>query len=191
MAGQALEIAVCAMEGMIRVDVVIKGDEFKPFRLMASVAAFAKVTVVVVIFKMAGNTRGTQAVTERVLAVAVIACEHSMFAGQLERRVTGVVKRGVLPPRRLVTVFALLPATSGVGVIARVAPVTGCWRFCKSLVGVAVEAGCRLMFSDQLKSCRIVIEEYVGPAARRMTVATFSAHGLAMNIVRFMAKETI
>ena len=122
MAGQALEIAVCAMEGMIRVDVVIKGDEFKPFRLMASVAAFAKVTVVVVIFKMAGNTRGTQAVTERVLAVAVIACEQSMFAGQLERRVTGVVKRGVLPPRRLVTVLALLPATSGVGVIARVAP---------------------------------------------------------------------
>jgi hypothetical protein len=148
MAGQALDVHVCAMEDMIRVDIVIERDEFKSVRCMASVARFAEVTVVVVIFKMAGNTSGTQAVTERVLTVAVIACEQSMLAGQVEGRVTGVVKRCVLPTSRLVTVLTFFPAASGVGVIARVASITGCWRFCECLVGVAVEAGCRLMFSD-------------------------------------------
>ena len=92
MAGLALERLVCAMEGVICVDIVIKRGVFKTVRSMASVTLFAEVTVVVVIFKMAGNTRGTQAVTERVLAVAVIACEQCMFTGEVERRVTSMVE---------------------------------------------------------------------------------------------------
>ena len=142
MAGQALNRHVCAMEGMIRVDVVIKSDEIKSVWGMAGVAHFAEVSVVVVNFKMAGNTGSAQTVTERVFAVAVIACEQGMFAGQLEGRVTGVVKRRVLPSGRLVTFLTLFTAASIVGVIARVAAITSCWRFRKCLVGVAVEAGC-------------------------------------------------
>ena len=84
MAGLALELHVCAMEGVICVDIVIKRDVFKTVRSMASVTLFAEVTVVVVIFEMAGNTRGTQAVAEWVLAVAVIASEQCMFASQVE-----------------------------------------------------------------------------------------------------------
>ena len=191
MACQALEFHVCAMEDVIRVDIVIKHDEFKSVWRMASFAFFAEVAVVVVILKMAGNARGTQAVTERVLAVAVTACEQSMFAGQLEGRVTGVVKRRVLPSSRLVTVLTLFPAASSVGVIARMASITGCWRFCECLVGVAVEAGCRLMLSDQLKPRRVVVEEYFRPPAGCMTVTALSAHCLAMDIVRLVARETI
>jgi len=129
------------MEGVICVDIVIKRDEFKSVRRMASVADFTEVTVVVVIFKMTGNTRGTQAVTERVLAVAVIACKQSMFADQLEGRVTGMVKRRILPSSRSVAVFTLFAAASVMGVITCVASVAGCWRFRECLVGVAVEAG--------------------------------------------------
>lgn len=142
MAGQALKLHVCAMEGMVRVDIVIKSDEIKSVWCMASVALFAEVPVVVVNFKMAGDTGSVQPVAERVLAVAVIACEQSMFTGQLEGRVTGVVKQRVLPSSRLVTFLTLFPAASIVGVIARVASNTSCWRFRKCLVGVAVEAGC-------------------------------------------------
>ena len=191
MAGHALELHVCAMEGVIRVDFVIKCDEFKSVRRMAGFALVAEVTVVVVIFKMAGNARATQAVTERILAVSVTACEQSMFAGQLEGRVTGVVKRGILPSSRLVTVLTLFPAAPGVGVIARMASITGCWCFGEGLVGVAVEAACRLMFSDQLKVRRIVVEEYFRPPAGCMTVATIGAHRFAMDIVRFVARETV
>ena len=75
MAGQALNFHVCAMEGMIRVAVVIKSDEIKSVCGMASVALVTEVSVVVVNFKMAGDTGSAQAVTERVLAVTVIACE--------------------------------------------------------------------------------------------------------------------
>ena len=191
MTGLALELHVCAMEGVIRVDIVIKCDEFKSVRRMASFALFAEVTVVVVIFKMAGNTCGIQAVTERILAVAVTACKQSMFAGQLEGRVTGVVERRILPSSRLVTVLTLFPAASGVGVIVRMASITGCWCFREGLVGVAVEAACRLMFSQQLKVRRIVVEEYFRPPAGCMTVATFSAHRFSMDIVRLMARETV
>lgn len=191
MAGLALELHVCAMEGVICVYIVIKRDEFKTVRRMAGFALFAEVTVVVVILKMAGHACGTQAVTERILAVAVTACEQSMFAGQLEGCVTSVVKRRVLPSSRLVTVLTLFPAASSVGVIAGMASITGCWRFCECLVSVAVEAGCRLMFSDQLESRRVVVEQYFRPPAGGMTVTALSAHCLAMDIVRFVARETI
>lgn len=129
------------MEGVIRVGIVIKRDEFKSVWRMTSVALFAKVSVMVVIFKMAGNTRAAQAVTERILAVAVIACEQSMFADQLEGRVTGMVKRRVLPPSRLVAVLTLFAAASVMRVITCMASVAGCWRFRECLVGVAVETG--------------------------------------------------
>ena len=92
MAGLTLELHVCAMEGVFRVDIVIKRDEFESVWRMASVALFAKVSVMVVIFKMAGNTRGTQAIAERVLAVAVIACEQCVFASQGEGRVTSMIE---------------------------------------------------------------------------------------------------
>ena len=141
MAGHALKLHVCAMEGVICVYIVIKRNEFKSVWRMASVAVFTEVAIVVVIFNMTGNTRGSQAVTERVLAVAVIACKQSMFADQLERRVTGMVKRRVLPPSRLVTGLTLFAAASVMSVITCVASVTGCWRFRECLVGVAIEAG--------------------------------------------------
>lgn len=47
------------------------------------------------------------------------------------------------------------------------------------------------MIAEELEFRRIVIEQYVHPAAGRMAVTAFGSHCLAMDIVRLMARETL
>lgn len=114
-----------------------------------------------------------------------------MFAGQAERRVAGMIERGVEPPGGLVTVTTLGAATAFMRIITLVAAVAGRRRFHKRMVGVTIKAGSLVVFTDEAKPGRVMVERNLDPADRRMTVPTRLTHRLTVNIVIFMTGKTL
>ncbi|MCW9079632.1 MAG: PHP domain-containing protein [Gammaproteobacteria bacterium] len=102
---------------MTRVSVVIEDHLGKTLGHMAGIATLSKMPLVIVIIPMAGNAGSIHGVAEGVLAVTVVANQQSMFANQIERSITCVVKGGVMPVCRLMAIAAFLSAAPVVCVI--------------------------------------------------------------------------
>jgi len=158
------------VERMTGVRIVIEGDLDKPLGHMACVAALAKMPFVIVIIPMAGNARSIHGVTEGVVAVTVVANQHRVFANQVKRGIAGVVKRGVLPVSRLMTVAAFLSAAPIVRVVLGMAAKTCRGRIGKDVIGMAVETACCCMAADQRKAGLVMVKGHKLPASARMAV---------------------
>lgn len=88
---------VRTVQQVIRVSVMIK-KRFRP--IVGAVTAFTfvtEVTVVLVVFQMAGDTGRFQRIGERVLAVTIIAGKLRMAAVQDEIGIPGMVKARIVP----------------------------------------------------------------------------------------------
>ncbi|MDH3947244.1 MAG: hypothetical protein OET45_11265, partial [Chromatiales bacterium] len=107
---------------MTRVNVVIEGHLGKTLGHMTCIATLSKMPFVIVIIPMAGNAGRIHGVTEGVVAVTVVANQQRMFANQVERGIACMVKGGVMPVRRLMTVVAFLSAAPIVCVVFGMAP---------------------------------------------------------------------
>lgn len=178
------------MECMARVNVVIEGHLGKTLGYMACIASLSEVPFVIVIIPMAGNAGCIHRVTEGIVAVTVIANQHCVFANQIELGIPCVVKGGVMPVRRLVTVAAFLSAAPVVCVIFGVAA-KACRRcISKDVIGMAVETACCCMAADQREAGLIVVKRYDFPASRRMAVVAGLTDRFRMWAVVFVTGYT-
>ena len=128
------------MQGVFCINIVVEPDIVKTLRHMAGVTALSEVAVVVVVFAVTCNTGCVHYVTERIVAVAIVADQQGMFAQQVERRIPRMVKRGVMPVSRLVAVSAMLATAPVVSIVLCMATEAGGRRFDKAVIGMAVKA---------------------------------------------------
>ena len=80
-------------------------------------------------------------------------------------------------------VVAFASAAAVVSIVTGVAAVTGCRRFEEGLVGVTIKTGCLLVLSCQAESGYVMVEFDLGPADRRVAVATCSTHCFPVHVV--------
>lgn len=133
---------------MTGVCIVIK-SYFRPIlAYMAGIALFAKVSLVIVVFKMTGYTSDLQFIGERIVTMAAITSLIGVLSIQWKVRIAAVIEAGVSPIRRIVAVVTLFSAAPVVRVIFRMASVTGGRCILKSLVFVAIQAANLLMLPE-------------------------------------------
>lgn len=136
------------MQRMTGVDIVVEPEVIEALRHVAGITTFSEVSVVVVVFFVAGNAGHVHAVAERVVAMAVTAGQWRVLAREGKCSITSVVEGCVFPVRWLVTVAALLPAATVVRVILGMAAETVCRRIDEGMFRVAVETACLRMAAD-------------------------------------------
>jgi hypothetical protein len=175
------------MECMTRVSVVIEDHLGKTLGHMAGIATLSKMPLVIVIIPMAGNAGSIHGVAEGVLAVTVVANQQSMFANQIERSITCVVKGGVMPVCRLMAIAAFLSAAPVVCVIFGMAAKARRRCIGKGVIGMAIETTRCCMAADQREAGLIVVKRHNLPASRRMAVVASLTDRLRMRAVIFVA----
>jgi len=177
------DLLVPAKQLVVRVRVVIK-ERFGPrIAGVAGVALIAAMTIMLVIFKMAGRAGHIHLVLKRILGVAVATGEICMFEEQLKICVARMIEARVVPVGRVMAILTLLPGATFVNVVAGMTGKAGRRRVLVRLVLVAIPAFRLTMFADQREVRRVVIESRVGPAAGFVTIGTFAAEIALVNVV--------
>ena len=191
MTGHAFDQLVCAVQRVVRVDIVVEVNRRPRLGRMAGLTGSSEMTVVVVVLEMAGDACDVQFVVEWILAVTVTACQLRVLAIERKTRVAHMIEFGVRPCGRRVAVAAFLAAAAVMGIVLGVAvEAIRRWRL-EGLVFVAAGTLRLCMLADQREAGRVVVEFDVGPGDGGMAVAALRAHGVAVNVVRLMAGETI
>jgi len=114
--------------------------------------------------------------------MAALALGFSMRPGQLEGRV-GMVKRGVLPIDRGMTLFALRTQVPFMSVVLLMAGIAvGRGRFKQHII-VAVHAFSRLVCASQFKCSQIVIKVHPIPAFGRVALLALCPQGTLVCII--------
>lgn len=183
----ALEFAVRSAQRIIRIRIVIENAVRPVIRTVARLAAFSEVAFVVVFFEVTGYAGHLQLVCKRVLAVTVVASDFGVPSCQQKVCVSCMVEGRVEPIGRLMAIAALGAAATIMCVVVGMAVVAGGGCLGERLIFVTVEASGRQVFAEQRVAGNVVVEFDFGPAGRRMAVATFGAHGFAVNVVFFVA----
>ena len=187
MAGEAFERLVRASQCIAGSGVMVEAGILPKIVFMTGATIVAEMAVVIVIFQVTAHTRDIEFVRERLFTVTITTDEFTMPAVECKSGVAGMVEAGIGPARRRMAIAALLATAALVDVVLSVAAVTGRFGIQKSLVFVASAALRGGMIADQRVIRRVVVEFHVQPLGRRMAVAAFSPHRLAMDIVRLVA----
>jgi hypothetical protein len=80
------------MQCVLGVDVMVEAHIVKTLGNMAGIAAFPKMSLVIVIFAVTGDTQGVHRVAERVIAVTITTYQWRVFTNQRESGVAGVIE---------------------------------------------------------------------------------------------------
>lgn len=137
---------------------------------MAGVAAVSKPAVVVVVFKMAGDTVFVS-IDKDLGFMAIRAFDIPVLAEQWKLRQIVVEMRGVLPKSLIVTISAPVALCSFVDVVFKMAGRTGrAWGDLENWFNMTVDAGSVCVRPIQCEFCVApVIEDAVGPGLIRVT----------------------
>ena len=185
--GLAFDGLVGAVQGVVRVGVVIEDDVVPGVAGVAALAGSPEMTLVLVVVLVAGDAGDLELIGKGILAVTIAAGQVRVFTVEREAGIARVVEERVFPSGRTVAIAALLAALAVVRIVFRVAAVTGHRRLLECLVGVTVQAGRLQMFADEWIARVVVIECHVFPAGRRMAVAAGRAEGTLVDVVVGMA----
>lgn len=154
---------------------------------VTGLAALSEMTLVIVVFPVAGDARHVEFVGERVVAVAAIAILLRMLAIQWEIRIAIVIEARIVPAPRVVAVAALVAAAAIVRIVFRMAVVAFSRRILKRIVGMAVQALGLLVLADQRIIGGVVIELDIVPFHRGVAVAAGRPQRLAVRVMFFVA----
>ncbi len=175
--GMLAQQFVTGIPGMLETDV-------RPFgRGMTGLTGLTEMTVVIVVSGVAADTFRRQRVRKGLIAVAVAARKVRVRAVQRETGIARVVKRRVLPSRRVMAVAAFGAAAPLVNVVVRVAIDTRCRCRCEGPVAVAVETACVAVPALEDIAGRGMVEVDIGPSGRGMTAAALLAQRALVHLV--------
>ena len=130
-----------------------------------AIAAF--VTIVFQVTRDAGNVHR---VTERIVTVAIVACERRVLAGKREFGIPGMVKTRIMPVRWIVAVAAVISAPAVMRIVFGMTAKAGVRGVLVGFVFVAIEATGLKVFTDKWVARRIMIERGVGPFGCLMAI---------------------
>ena len=158
---------------------------------MAGVAAVSKSAVVVVVFKMAGDTVFVS-IDKYLGFMAIGAFDIPVLAEQWKLRQIVVEIRGVLPNSLIVTISALVALCSFVDVVFEMAGRTGrAWGGLEYWFNMTVDAGNVSVRPIQCEFCVArVIEDAIGPGLIRMTRPAICAVMAFVFVVFEVATDT-
>ena len=176
---------VACIQGMIELHLGPSGAD------MAGFALLSEMPLVVVVFLVASDTLRGQLVGERVVAVARIALLLRVPAVEQEASITIVIKTGVVPTDRTMTIATLVAAATVMGVIFCMTAEAGRRRVGKRIVCVAIEARGSLVLANQGEAGCVVIKLDVEPVVGCMAVAALRAQRAGMRIVILVARKTV
>ena len=179
----AFDGLVSAAQGVLGVRGVIEVNLCPHDDTVTGFALFPEMTFVFIVFDVAIDAGGIEAVGERIVGVTIAADQLRMPALQGEVRIPLVIETGIVPRRRVVAGFAVLAAAAVVYVILGVAAKAGDGRLLERLVLVAVTAGNFLVAADQGIVGRIVIEFDELPAFVGMTIGTCLPERILVHVV--------
>ena len=163
MAIVASDLPMATHQFVVRVYVMVKQWRVPIIIAVAGNALTAVMSVVLVVFQVAGYAHLFHFVLERVFRMAVVAGQCGVLALKWKFGVARMIETRVVPVAGVVAIFALLAAAAivciifGVTVKAR----RGCIQ--ERMVFVAVQTGGLLVFAEQWVVGCIVVEFGVRP----------------------------
>ena len=158
---------------------------------MAIAAFLAVVSIVIVIFQVAGNTDRLDLVSIGVVGVAVITLQQRVISKQVEVGIALMIKTRVRPVSGVVAGFTLFPVTTFVLVIRCVATKAVSRRARKCSVLVTIQANGLAVFAEQRKVSFVVIEFGFKPFGWLVAGATLCTHDFLMGLIFKMAVDAL
>jgi len=183
MARDAFDALMRAIQFMLCVAVMLKGD-LNPFSYdVAAITLGTEVSFVRIVIQMTGDAFQLQLIAEWIVVVAVFAGQVPVAAFERELRIPPMVEACVVPRFGIVASAAILSAPALVNVVCRMAGITVIRCSVERIIPVAVLARDIPVSAQQGIICSVVIKTDVGPGIRAVAVGANLAHDPIMCIV--------